>query len=402
VATCFLFTHQWDDEHFLCLRLDQQGHVEAPLALRPMLDVRALQAHARTIIVLPTERCSLHELELPFLSERKARSAIPFALEEQLSQHVTTLHFAVEKKKNHSGRYFVAVIDRSFLLDVIAQLEASHLYFDVMTLDWFALKENEVCLTADGLLVHDDPFKGGVSGELVAIYWNSPGKKPPCFRFQDSLSNLDPGTHSSDRKFGADCFSSEQISAMTMVDSPMLVWVAKRLLSKPALNLCQGELHHGVRKHHLRYGYPVAAGMAVVMLVSALVFKGLYWRALHVKNIDMDQKIAVMYREFFPNAKQIIQPQFRITQLLKEGGLNSDAAFLWKLLDEFATAFDDHQLMVEQFRFQNRVLLVTLFSKDFAALETLQQRLKQAHVKVTQSQASSHENKVMATLELRL
>lgn len=383
MTTCFIFVHKLDEEQCLCLRLDRNGHVDAPLALRSISDVKALQNNARTIIVLPTESSSLHEVELPWLGERKARAAIPFALEEQLAQNVTTLHFAFDRKYYQNSRYLVAITDKQFLVGLIAKLDALQLHFDLMTLDWFALKENEVCVTENGLLIHDHLFKGALSGELAAIYLSSPEKQAQFWMFKDSLSSL-------------------KNDHCTSVDSTMFVWIAERLLQANAINLCQGELQHGSRQHDNKYWYQAAAVLAGVMLISVFVFKGLYLHTLNAGNADLDKKIAVIYREFFPGAKQIISPKFRIGQLLKGEGANSDASSLWILLDKFAEAFNNDQFMVDQFRFQNRVLSVTLISNNFSALEALQQRLQQAKVKVTQSQASSHEKKVMATLELSL
>ncbi len=383
MATCFIFTHQLDEEQCLCLRLDQNGQVDAPLAVRTIAETKTLQINARTIAVLPTSTSSLHEIELPWLGEGKARAAIPFALEEQLAQNVATLHFSYDRQHYQNNRYLVVVTDKQFLIDLIAKLDALQLHFDLLTLDWFALKENEACITEMGLLIDDNLFKGFLSGELATIYLESPEKQSQLLLFNDSQSLL----------------KNENV---TPVDSTAAVWIAQRLLLSNMMNLCQGELQHGSRQHDNKYWYQAAAVMAGVMLCSLFVFKGLYLYSLNSHIDVLDKKIAVIYREFFPGAKQIISPKFRIGQLLKGGGANSDASTLWSLLDQFAAASNNSTFTVEQFRFQNRVLSVTLVANNFAALETLQQRLQQAKVKVTQSQASSHESKVMATLELSL
>ena len=96
MTTCFLFARQFYDEACLSLRLDKNGEIDAPLSLRSFQEFKSLQRQSRTIIVLPTERSSLFEIELPWLGERKARAAIPYALEEQLAQNVATLHFAFD------------------------------------------------------------------------------------------------------------------------------------------------------------------------------------------------------------------------------------------------------------------------------------------------------------------
>jgi general secretion pathway protein L len=45
-------------------------------------------------------------------------------------------------------------------------------------------------------------------------------------------------------------------------------------------------------------------------------------------------------------------------------------------------------------------LSVTIDSADFANLEQLENELKSLHLKVKQTQASTHEQQVVATLEL--
>ncbi|HBI22216.1 MAG TPA: hypothetical protein DDY37_06505 [Legionella sp.] len=125
---------------------------------------------------------------------------------------------------------------------------------------------------------------------------------------------------------------------------------------------------------------------------------------LHRLNSDigvLDQKTAVIYHRFFPDAKQVISPKFRVTQWLKTANASQDTA-LWPLLDALAAAVNNDQVTIEQLHYQGSALSVTLNSEDFAALEALQRRLQQAHLQVTQAQAVSHEDRVHAILELRL
>ena len=382
MTTCFLFARSFDEEACLSLRLDKNGQIDAPFCVRSIQEFKSLQPQARTVIVLPTESSSLFEIELPWLGERKARAAIPYALEEQLAQNVATLHFAFDKKHYQNGRYLVVVTDKPFLVDLMGRLDALGIDFDMMTLDWFALKENEACVTEHGLLCHDNVFKGALSGELVTVYLGE-RENLPILMFNDSSPSI-----KNERYLPVDTLGS--------------VWIAQRLLQSNKVNLCQGELQHDTRQQAIKQWYWACAGMACVLVISLIFFKALYLHSLNANNAQLDKKIAVIYRTFFPGAQQIISPKFRIGQLLKMGNANSDASSLWILLDKFAHAYTGSQFTIEQFRFQSRVLSVTLVSKNFSALEALQQRLQQAKVKVTQSQASSHEQQVIATLELSL
>ena len=105
MATCFLFAQHFNDESCLSLRLNEQGQLDAPLERRTVDALKALQVKARTMVVLPTESSSLHQVELPWLAERKAREALPYALEEQVAQQLTSVHVAFDKPHYKNNQY---------------------------------------------------------------------------------------------------------------------------------------------------------------------------------------------------------------------------------------------------------------------------------------------------------
>ena len=382
MATCFLFTQGFSEEQCLCLRLGALGQVEEPLAMRSIEAIRTLQLNARTLVVIPTETSSLHEVEFPWLTERKARAAIPYALEDRLAQEVSTVHFSFDRAHYQQGRYLVVATDKELLEDLISKLDALHLDFDAVTLDWFALKVDEICATETVLLVRDSQFNGALSGELLDLYLAQQAENP-LLLFKDSAESF------------------KKLSGIP-IDNVASVWIAQRLLETLPMNLCQGDLAHDNQQNGLLFWYRTAVGVAGALLISVLLLNTFYLHALNKKISNTDQKIAVIYREFFPDASQVISPKFRIGQWLAGGLSNGDTAALWFLLDKLAGAFKQTHTTIEQFHFQSKVLSVTLITKDFAALEDIQQRLQQDHVKVTQSQAASEKNQVQATLELRL
>ena len=383
MTTCFIFAEYFDEEGCLSLRLDQQGDVDAPLLKRPIETLQALQSGARTVIVLPTNLCSLHELALPWLGERKAQAAIPYALEEQLAQPVTSLHVCFDRQYYVDNRYLVVVTDKPYLVHLMQQWDALNLDYDEITLDWFALNQGEACATASTLLVNDQLFKGALSGELAAMYDRQGESTTQCLAFKDSLPAL----------------VSKQF---TILDERSAVWIAKRLLTGKKMNLCQGELQHNNRQPSFKYWYGLAGILAGVSLACMLFLNVFYLYLLNNKIADVDKKIAAVYHHFFPEAKQVISPKFRVEQLLKAGRASTQSAACWTLLDKLAHAIKGKLSHVEQIRFQHPILSVTLVAKDFASLEALQQRLKEQQVNVTQVQASTEEHHVIATLELSL
>ncbi|WP_133128015.1 type II secretion system protein GspL [Legionella nagasakiensis] len=382
MATCFIFARQIGHEHWLSLRLDDNNQMDAPLMVRSAAELQQLQINSRTLVVLPVEVCSLHQVELPWLNERKARAAIPYALEEQLAQNVSALHFAFDRFHYQNHQYLVAVIDKQHLSTLINELERLNLSFDAITLEWFALKPGEACVSETSLLVYDEAFQGALSVELARVYLAERSTELALHVFKDSTSDLSGLPYSK-------------------IDDTFYPWVALRLQQTQPIDLCQGEFQRSKRQESIQRWYFISAALAGMWLIMLLLVNAINLYGLNKKNTQLDQQIAVIYHEFFPEAKQVISPRFRIGQLLKSAANRSDDT-LWFLLDKLANAFHTEQFSVEQLRFQNQILSVTLMGKDFSVLESLQRRLQQANVKVSQTQASSHDQQVLATLELSL
>ena len=382
MSTCFLFVQDFADDYCLSLRVDDQGRLDAPLERRGFDAIRALQIKTRTIVVLPTEYCSLYYLELPRLNVNKARAALPYALEEHVAQAVSALHVAFDQEHYRNKHYLTAVIDRVFLEQLMTRLDDAMLPFDVITLDWFALNDGEVVVSPTSLLIHDEVFIGALTMELAAMYCSKRTTSSPITLFRES----------------AVAFNT--LSSLHVVDGSFYEWVALRLLDAKPINLCQGALQHNNKQIRRVYWYQALGSLIGLWFVSFLCLNVFILHRLNHHIALLDQKIATIYHEFFPQAHQVISPVFRVEQRLKEGHSSNDAVF-WKLQSILATVLTTSEFTVEQLRFQHQTLTVTLIANDFESLDELQHRLQQAGVTVKQTQAASHEQKVMATLELR-
>lgn len=382
--TSFIFVEYLDETGCFCLRLENDASVSAPFVHRSFDEIKTLQLESQTVIVLSTAKCGLHEVELPWLSDRKARAAIPYALEEHLAQKLTDLHFAFDHAHHQNNRYLVAVVDKLYLLDLISQLDAVGIEFKEITLDWFALKPGDVCLTASTVLARTTEFQGALLGELATTYLKTLPETTSVMTFIDTAADWKQLTQ-------------------TKIDSSFFVWAAQRLQSLPRLNLCQGELSHGTDQEGLsrRWGL-VAAALFGVWIFAVLICNSINIIRLNHQLNRVDEEIAVVYRQFFPGAQHVISPRFRINQLLNTGHARQDATVLWQLLDKLNAAYEPEHLTITQLEFKSDALSVMLKGQDFSILEALSNHLKQAQVQVTQTQAASHEDYVTATLELRL
>lgn len=382
MSVCFLFSQGMEENQCLSMCLNQEGEIEAPLMSRTFDEIKRLQSKAKTIVVIPTDWCSLLKVELPLLSDKKARVAIPFALEDQLAQPVSDLHFSFDKQHYQEGHYLVAVMDKARLVALMSQYSNSGLSIDAMTFDWFALYEQEACVTERSLLVNDSFFQGALLGDLASLYQKNPEVKTPVVLFKDSLPLF--------RKKGA------------VLEESSFAWIASRLVHAKMMNICQGEFQLKNHQNKIQRWYVASGILALCLVLNSFFMNLLSLHKFNSKIADIDKKIAVIYHQFFPQAAQVISPKFRIEQWLKENAAGQGSSVLWVLLEKLGDAFQEKHERLQQIRFQPPILSLTLVTENFAALEAFEQRLQQAGVKVTQTQATSHEKEIVATLELSL
>ncbi len=382
LSTFFLFAKHLDADGCLCLRLNAAGEEEASLLKRSATEIVALQEDARTIVVLPSSSASLHTLTLPWLGERKAREAIPFALEEMIAQPLTEVHFAFDKAHYNHGQYLVVAIDNQLLSQCIGLLNELNIDFDILTLDWFALKPREVFVAEDRVLVAMDAFKGALSPDLAQIYLSEMSEVFHGFLFADSAIEV---------------HSSQFVSTQGTFDS----FVAKRLASGSFMNLCQGDFRHNTHQETSARWYYASAALLGVWLLSILGTNGLILHKLKFEDAGIQRQIASVYHVFFPHATEVISPRFRIEQALKDEATGKKGD-VWYVLGPLVKAVDDTDgLKVEQWFYQNKIISVHLSAKNFAVLETFEKHLEKMNIKVKQRSAGTAEKaQITAVLEL--
>ncbi|CAM4397298.1 MAG: hypothetical protein LEGION0403_FIIPPAGN_00820 [Legionella sp.] len=376
--TLFLFTKHLNDKGCLCLKLDADGVTHTPPAQRSFTEIQTLQPDCSTVVIESCANASLLTIELPWLPDRKARIAIPYALEDKLAQSLDELHFAFDKARYQNNHYLITAISKQRMHYIMSLLTEKNIEFTAITLDWFALESGELCISERDVLVNADDFRGELSGDLADSYI----KKHPLYRpllFTDSLISVELETEKK--------------------PETSYEWIAKRTLNAKLMNLCQGEMQHGSKSDWIKKGYQLAGALFCFWLVSLILVNAINLYFVNKQTTQIDQQIAEIYHGFFPDAKQVISPKFRIMQLLKSNNNEGQTRF-WFLLNQFSKVMDSEQFTLEQFRYQNKILSVTLISPDFAKLEKLENQLKQSQLNVKQTQASTHEQQVVATLEL--
>ena len=138
--------------------------------------------------------------------------------------------------------------------------------------------------------------------------------------------------------------------------------------------------------------------MGLILIVSFFAIQAWILYELNASIKKTDKQIAGLYQQFFPNSHQIINPRFRVQQLLKsreEKGSNG----LWIMLTALAKIHNE-TLLIQSLRYQNNKLQVAIVSKSIDTLAQLQNQLQKEHIQVKQINASSAPDGMHSLLEL--
>src|SRR6202162_5154925 len=106
------------------LTIDEAGEPATARQRGPLSLAAAVGRAAKVILIAPATQILLAEPELPPGSGAKLARAVPFALEEQLTEDVDLLSFAIGRRRANGGTP-VAVVSRSVLQAWLAELSAA-------------------------------------------------------------------------------------------------------------------------------------------------------------------------------------------------------------------------------------------------------------------------------------
>ncbi len=294
------------------LLVDEAGAPAGPRQRGTLEIAAAVGASARIVVLAPATQVLLAQPELPPGSGVKLARAVPFALEEQLTEDVDRLVFAVGKRRAGGGTP-VAVISRELLESWLQRLRAAGIepaaiYADLslipenpgQTVLWlendclavrrpgvlpFAVELTPVreALSVAGVIADDaDPTAEPKIPESAVLYLT----REDWVRVQDEFETL------------IDKFESLKIQLLG--DGP-LPWLARELVAAAPVNLLQGEFaaetDYGARWRLWR----VPAALAVALLCVHVGAQALQIHAANKRTAELDGQISQVFKSAMPN-----------------------------------------------------------------------------------------------------
>jgi general secretion pathway protein L len=278
--------------------------------------------------VLPASRVLFARLKLPKVNAATIRELLPYAVEDRLLADPSHIH-AVAGATDANGETLVAVIDREWLqamLDALARagLQATHAWCESALLaggrgDW-----NLVLGNARGMLVDDDGVgvtfdRDASSGLPLALRIaldeaSARGARPESIRVHHEAQAALPDLERWSAETGVPCTRGTQWETL-----------ARGQPFDRAIDL----LSHGFATRR--------TGLAALLLALAIVLLQLAFLAADAWRLDrerseLEARREALFREAFPEARVIVDPELQMARNLAElqraRGLASGDEFL--------------------------------------------------------------------------
>lgn len=321
-------------------------------------------AGLKLALVVPMEVVTALTVELPTQKQRWLRKALPYTVEEWLTEDIESFHLALGEK-NAEGLFAVRALDRQWLSDWLQRLEESGLHIAAIYLDadMLPLNGRTVLMQPERILI------GGETDERMVVH-------PDAWAaLQDRLSPFTP----------------------VETDSPY------RMLAQGqqwAIDLAQEDFARAPERAWLGYAKPAALvlGLWLCLQMAFDIGQGWYYNQ---QSQQFHAASLASYRELFPEDSRIVNLRAQFDDHLQQGSFQGSALLM--LLERFSSVMaegDVSSLQVHEMAYSKSRgdLAVQMKAKDFSELDDLRQRLAATGLNVQMGSASREEQGVTARL----
>jgi len=376
----------------------------ASAAVRERFADAAAAAGGRVIALAPGADVLLTTATLPTRNRKRMLTAVPFALEEQLISDVDTLHFALGNS-DQLGPVPVAVVERRHMQQWLDTLQQVELRPDALLPEQLALPWQQGSWTLlfeeHQVLVRSGAQQGfatepALAATLLRGALRDAGDAKPQ-RLQVHLCVP------ADEELAAVAAEFDLEFDVTACDDPLALFAA-HYDAAHAINLLQGGFSRNEQLGRLWKPWRMSAALLAGWMIFGVGARIIDYKRLAHEQTALQEKIEQVYRQAFPDDKNIVNPRVQMERHLAElsGGGNSGAGFLDLLAQAGPALKATPGLTIKSLRSQSGELELELNIKDLQGLDQLKQRLTAAGpLAVEIVSAASRDGKVEGRLKIK-
>lgn len=353
-------------------RLERDGRIQET-GCDNLAQLKSRFAGQRLRALAPGTAVSLYRLEMPVRRAAAVRAALPFALEDQLSQDLELLH-CVPGPRRSDGRLAAAVVEMD-RMERWQDLFAAHQWRLEALLPLPALHATEA--PEQGLLIRPSPWPGVAAQVLVTSSSEEPVLIEASLLELWLKRRLDV-LPEAERVVQAQGLTREDLGLqhnqeVDFSEIPAAVDIAQALghclQPNPPLNLLTGPFTTSMAAPPWRKMRPVMVAAGVLVAVFVAQFS-LEWLTLARERDRLLVGIESVFQSSLPNSR-MVQPVTQFRQVLEGSAPGSSAGGGALLHEALAVVAQADNAGIRQFRATPGELEIELQLTSFAELEAL-------------------------------
>lgn len=381
---------------------DAEAEGPATLKTGSLTEAATLAQGAKVNVIVPACDVLLTSVSLPAASRRRMLSALPFALEDQLVDDVSELHFAIGQR-DKSGLVSAAVVALSRMNHWMSRVHEAGLQPDLLLPDTLALPYVEgewTLLLEDAGVVLRTGQNSGLAldsdnaADMLPLLVEAAGESKPTRLYIIDARHGSETVHQ---------WLEGIPQEVTVLSEPTVTVMVGSIDEHQQLNLLQGEFSQREQLGKLWRPWQPAATMLGAWFVLSVISAVIQQRQLEAQAAQLHQQAQEIYKQTFPGTRRIPQdPRLAMESKLKElkSGGRSGVDFTG-LLGEAANVFVTAQATeFDHLTYRGGVLNVSLTIADLQRLDQVKQKLSEAGFVIDIQSATAKGENIEAIMQL--
>lgn len=360
-------------------------------------------------VLLDSSDVRLYKHFLPTKPSRQILKALPYMLEDELSEDVEQLHFAIEQNgfDKEKAQYWVniAIVKKELITRWMSLLSDSDIVVKTMLPDVLCVPfstDNSISMMelGDGWLFREGDWQGCyIESAWLDFYWQKKNEQitePLKLQYYSPLPE----------NLTAQIIENSQIE-LNSVDPELAMVVLAKGAEQTKWNLLQGDLAQkkAVSKNW-RIWRPVAA-LLIIALVSKLIMMASTWSETQSALSKAKADLAASYKKAFPKEKlriNILRTQLK-RKVAEATGVSggTETGFLSIMTKITPVLSEQNKINIESIRFDgNRSeLRIAANAPSFQAFEQFKSGLEKIGLDVKQGAVNNEGSLVSGSLSIK-
>jgi len=353
------------------VQLDSTGRVRGGIHAGTLAEVAGMAGQLRLAVLVPGTESLLTSVQIPGRNRQRLVRAVPFALEDQLSDEIENLHFAVGDMLP-DGRWQVAVISRAYMDRLEAMLGEAGLDVqlaipEILLLPWRDA-ELSVLVEDELALVRTGPGTGYAAdtdnlSTFLALQNTEAGVPPLNLFVREDISPPDIGSYAGEVRL--ETWSGDALTVF-----------AQGLDERP-FNLLQADYSRRGKWRQVWKPWRATAALLLLGILISALSMAVEYRRLAAESKHLQAQIEATFKRASPETRRVVNPRVQMQQLLDRleqgGGGGSD--FLVLLARAGSVIKDSPEAEIAAVSFRGGRLDLDLTIGNLQALDQLKQAL---------------------------